>query len=71
MPTCIIDLKARPSAHTTLSPMDAQVAGQPTSVNQVASDKSVTFEVTQDTLETVLDGLNKIRDQLASVAGAQ
>ena len=51
--------------------MDAQVAGQPTSVNQVASDKSVTFEVTQDTLETVLDGLNKIRDQLASVAGAQ
>jgi hypothetical protein len=71
VPTCIIDMK---------------VEEQPLSVDAMSPSRSVTFEVTrvchclcvshtltslQDTLETVLDGLGKIRDQLASVAGSQ
>eukprot|EP00042_Codosiga_hollandica_P017468 m.48221 g.48221 ORF g.48221 m.48221 type:complete len:199 (+) comp47688_c0_seq2:66-662(+) len=53
VPTCLIELK---------------VETLPERVDEMASQRSVSFEVTRDTLDTVLDGLFKIRDQLALVA---
>ncbi len=55
LPVCIVQLN---------------VGGTTTRTDEIAQDRSVAFEVNRDTLETMLDGLNKIRDQLAAVAGA-
>ena len=44
-----------------------QVQASPTLVDVMAPTRSITFEMNRETLETMLDGLGKIRDQLASI----
>jgi len=39
-------------------------------VDVLAPTKSITFEMNKETLETMLDGLGKIRDQLASITAS-
>eukprot|EP00729_Bicosta_minor_P000731 gene731-24704_t len=39
----------------------------PTSVDEMAPVRSMTFEVTKDTIETMLDGMGKILEQMESV----
>lgn len=53
VPTVLVQLKLR---------------DMPTRVGDMPGSTSVTFELTRETLDTMLDGLSKIRDQLASVA---
>lgn len=50
----------------TASPL--QVQDQATSVDHMPGTTSINFELTKQTLDTMLDGLGKIRDQLSSVA---
>lgn len=61
------DTAARLSMPTAIVQM--KVEDFPTSTTEVATTDEISFEVNRDTLDTVLDGLRKIRDQLASVAG--
>ncbi|XP_062509816.1 COMM domain-containing protein 9-like [Corticium candelabrum] len=56
VPTCIVQM---------------QVQETPRDVETMASRKNVNIEFTKETLETMLDGLGKIRDQLSSVAARQ
>ncbi|XP_065185469.1 COMM domain-containing protein 9-like [Sycon ciliatum] len=53
MPTCLLQL---------------QVQDLPSHVDQVPSVRHVNVEFSRETLDTMLDGLGKIRDQLSSVA---
>jgi tRNA splicing endonuclease len=46
-----------------------QVQENETSVNEHPSVSGITVELTRPTLSTLLDGMRRIRDQLASVAG--
>ena len=46
-----------------------QVQESAKKVDEVPEVNSVNVELTKETLNTVLDGLGKIRDQLSSVAG--
>ncbi|EGD73645.1 hypothetical protein PTSG_05355 [Salpingoeca rosetta] len=46
------------------------VDGATASQSDMAAPQSIAFEASKDTLETMLDGLGKIRDQLASIADA-
>ena len=48
-----------------------KVQETPRDVETMASRKNVNIEFTKETLETMLDGLGKIRDQLSSVAARQ
>lgn len=45
-----------------------QVQDNPTRVDTVADVSSVNVELSKETLDTMLDGLSRIRDQLSSVA---
>lgn len=49
--------------------LQLQVAdnGNKASTEQVAKSSNITVELSKETLETMLDGLGKIRDQLNSV----
>eukprot|EP00055_Hartaetosiga_balthica_P004022 m.9797 g.9797 ORF g.9797 m.9797 type:complete len:196 (+) comp3558_c0_seq1:40-627(+) len=47
------------------------VEGQSSTLSHVPQAEHIYFEATKHTLETMLDGLGKIRDQLASVATQQ
>lgn len=38
-------------------------------VSSSTSESSVTVELSKETLDTMLDGLGRIRDQLSAVAG--
>ncbi|KAH9504973.1 COMM domain-containing protein 9, partial [Bulinus truncatus] len=53
VPTCILNL---------------EIQEQPGSIHQTAGTENVNVELSKETLDTMLDGLGKIRDQLASVA---
>ncbi|GFR61831.1 COMM domain-containing protein 9-like [Elysia marginata] len=53
VPTCILNLQIEPRA---------------LQVNQTPQAETVNVELSKETLDTMLDGLGKIRDQLASVA---
>ncbi|XP_052798413.1 COMM domain-containing protein 9-like isoform X3 [Mya arenaria] len=53
VPTCILQMK---------------VQENPLRVDQVADVSTVNVELSKETLDTMLDGLSKIRDQLSSVA---
>uniref|UniRef100_A0A0B7ANP7 COMM domain-containing protein n=1 Tax=Arion vulgaris TaxID=1028688 RepID=A0A0B7ANP7_9EUPU len=53
VPTCILDL---------------EIQKNPTHVNKSHEIENVNVELSKETLDTMLDGLGKIRDQLASVA---
>eukprot|EP00047_Mylnosiga_fluctuans_P005817 m.242911 g.242911 ORF g.242911 m.242911 type:complete len:194 (-) comp14121_c0_seq1:64-645(-) len=55
VPTCIVQMRVQDVADK---------------VGVMPGQSTVTFEVTKETLSTMLDGLGKIRDQLASVAGS-
>ena len=52
-PTCLVQLKVEDAA---------------TSTQEIPRTKAITVEFTKETLDTMLDGLGKIRDQLSSVA---
>ncbi|KAK2141926.1 hypothetical protein LSH36_1015g00000 [Paralvinella palmiformis] len=52
VPTCLLQL---------------QVQANPSDVNQDPQTNVVNIEMSKDTLDTMLDGLGKIRDQLSSV----
>jgi hypothetical protein len=43
------------------------VEEQPTNVNQMPSTRIVEFELSREALETVIDGLGQIRDQLSKM----
>ena len=45
-----------------------QVQEVPTHTQQMVSVRNINVEFSKETLETMLDGLGKIRDQLSSVA---
>ena len=45
-----------------------QVQDTSTEVNQMPPVSTVNVELSKETLDTMLDGLGKIRDQLSSVA---
>ncbi|KAL7857755.1 hypothetical protein AOLI_G00178570 [Acnodon oligacanthus] len=53
VPTCILHMKIQDSPHVSGS----------------SCDSSVTVELSKETLDTMLDGLGRIRDQLSAVAG--
>eukprot|EP00049_Salpingoeca_infusionum_P022923 m.9570 g.9570 ORF g.9570 m.9570 type:complete len:193 (-) comp5467_c0_seq1:370-948(-) len=57
---------ARMSMPTTI--VNMKVNDPPTKVGQAPSTSTVSFEVNKETLETMLDGLGRIRDQLSAVA---
>ncbi|XP_004343058.1 COMM domain-containing protein 9 [Capsaspora owczarzaki ATCC 30864] len=48
--------------------LQMKVRDTPTRTDQQPGESIVNFELTKETLETMLDGLGKIRDQLSSVA---
>lgn len=56
VPTCIVQM---------------QFQETPTDVETMPGTKNINIEFTKETLETMLDGLGKIRDQLSSVAARQ
>jgi hypothetical protein len=51
--------------------VDLKVQDQPTSTGQMPSARHVEFELSKEALQTMLDGLGRIRDQLGSVAGSK
>lgn len=51
--------------------VDLKVQDQPTSATQVPAARHVEFELSKEALQTMLDGLGRIRDQLGSVAGSK
>ncbi|XP_076862999.1 COMM domain-containing protein 9 [Brachyhypopomus gauderio] len=53
VPTCILNMKIHDSPRVNGSPCES----------------SVTVELSRETLDTMLDGLGRIRDQLSAVAG--
>ncbi|KAG7324246.1 hypothetical protein KOW79_012262 [Hemibagrus wyckioides] len=53
VPTCILHMKIQDGGNTSSS----------------TSESSVTVELSKETLDTMLDGLGRIRDQLSAVAG--
>jgi len=48
--------------------VNMQVEGEVTSVKTMAPTKNVTFELDEPSLNTMLEGLGKIREQLSNVA---
>ena len=59
------NLLSRMSVPTVLVGMKVQDV--PTRVDLVPDVKDVQFELSKEALQTMLDGLNKIRDQLSAV----
>jgi len=51
--------------------VDLQIEDQPSRVGMVPDVKHVNFELSKEALQTMLDGLGKIRDQLMSVTGSE
>eukprot|EP00598_Pedospumella_elongata_P009744 CAMPEP_0184998538 /NCGR_PEP_ID=MMETSP1098-20130426/62647_1 /TAXON_ID=89044 /ORGANISM="Spumella elongata, Strain CCAP 955/1" /LENGTH=195 /DNA_ID=CAMNT_0027525371 /DNA_START=36 /DNA_END=623 /DNA_ORIENTATION=- len=43
------------------------VEDQPTNINEMPNTRTVEFELSREALETVIDGLGKIRDQLSKM----
>ncbi len=52
----------RPSVIVALN-----VEDQPTNINEMPNMRTVEFELSREALETVIDGLGKIRDQLSKM----
>ena len=52
----------RPSVIVALN-----VEDQPTNINEMPNTRTVEFELSREALETVIDGLGKIRDQLSKM----
>jgi hypothetical protein len=47
--------------------MSLQVEDAPSSTNALPDTRQVQFELSREALETMIDGLGKIRDQLAAM----
>ena len=62
------DRVSRMSVPTVL--VDLKILDQPSSVDTVPSARHVEFELSKEALQTMLDGLGRIRDQLGAVAGS-
>ncbi|KAK6973834.1 COMM domain-containing protein 9, partial [Biomphalaria glabrata] len=60
------DSVARMSVPTCM--LNLEIQEQPGKIQQTAGIENVSVELSKETLDTMLDGLGKIRDQLASVA---
>lgn len=70
-PTCLVQMNVRPRPYTYTPPDKRywrQVQSNPESTKEMANVRSINVEFNKETLETMLDGLGKIRDQLSSVA---
>ena len=57
-----------PLPHHTHTHTHFQVEDNPQHCNQMPAVRSVNVEFSRETLDTMLDGLGKIRDQLSSVS---
>jgi len=70
-----VDVAASTTAASVLNVpsviVSLQVQEQPTRRDAMPRDENVTFELRRDALQTMLDGLGRIRDQLASVNANQ
>ena len=62
------DQVSRMSVPTTI--VDLQIEQQPEKVGEMPVVRDVSFELSKEALETMLEGLGKIRDQLSSIQGA-
>lgn len=51
--------------------MEMKVQDTPTRADAMAQQRHITFELNKETLDTMLDGLGKIRDQLSSITASQ
>jgi hypothetical protein len=51
--------------------VDLQIQDQPHNSNQVPAARHVEFELSKEALQTVLDGLGRIKDQLGAAAGSR
>ena len=51
--------------------VDLKVQDQPSSTERVPCTRHVEFELSKEALQTMLDGLGRIRDQLGAVAGTK
>ena len=51
--------------------VNLRVEDQPAATDLVPSIRNVDFELSKEALQTMLDGLGRIRDQLSSVAGSK
>ncbi|XP_059177644.1 COMM domain-containing protein 9-like [Physella acuta] len=60
------DAVARMSVPTCI--LNFQIQENKTDVKETAQTENINVELSKETLDTMLDGLGKIRDQLASVA---
>ncbi|KDR20548.1 COMM domain-containing protein 9 [Zootermopsis nevadensis] len=58
-----------PGNTTTSCLLQLKVQENETKVSEQPSVSTVTVELTRPTLDTLLDGMGRIRDQLSSVAG--
>jgi hypothetical protein len=47
--------------------MSLQVENLPETTNQLPTTQTVNFELSREALETMIDGLGKIRDQLKNM----
>mmetsp|Transcript_5235 Transcript_5235/g.15365 ORF Transcript_5235/g.15365 Transcript_5235/m.15365 type:complete len:196 (-) Transcript_5235:221-808(-) len=63
------DRVSRMSLPTVL--VDLQVEAPPENVSAMPSTRHVDFELSREALQTMLDGLGRIKDQLGFVAGGQ
>ena len=48
--------------------LNLRVQDQPSCVGELPAERNLTFEMSRETLQTLLDGFGKIRDQLSAVA---
>eukprot|EP01147_Barroeca_monosierra_P006907 gene6907-9541_t len=62
-----VDIKTSSAQLASIS-VPTAVSGTSTSTSEMAPPENITFEASQDTLDTMIDGLGKIRDQLAVIA---
>ncbi|PNF41281.1 hypothetical protein B7P43_G01461 [Cryptotermes secundus] len=58
-----------PGNSTTSCLLQLKIQENETTVNEQPSVSTITAELSRPTLDTLLDGMRRIRDQLSSVAG--
>lgn len=56
-----------PDSHVSNPSLCPQVKDTPTKINEEPSSHNVVFEMSKEALETMLEGLSQIRDQLAGL----
>eukprot|EP00160_Parvularia_atlantis_P019796 Unigene7932_Nuclearia_a/m.24345 Unigene7932_Nuclearia_a/g.24345 ORF Unigene7932_Nuclearia_a/g.24345 Unigene7932_Nuclearia_a/m.24345 type:complete len:139 (+) Unigene7932_Nuclearia_a:328-744(+) len=70
-----VDVKTSSDAFSRMAQpailMEMKVQATPGRTDAMPALRHITFELNKETLDTMLDGLGKIRDQLASITSAQ